>query len=258
MAAALIGGMVQQGVPAADLRVIEIAAAARARFDSMGVATEARWENTGAADVVIFAVKPQVFKQVAAEVRPHCESALVISIAAGIRSGDIARWLGGHERIVRVMPNTPALIGAGMSGLFATPGVDAGDRKTASGILAAAGKYRWFEREEELDAVTAVSGSGPAYVFFFIEALEQAAIELGLEATVARELAIETFVGAAMLAARAPESPAVLRENVTSKGGTTEAALAYMESADIKGLIVEAVRRANIRARELGDQLGHD
>lgn len=258
MAAALIGGITQQGVPASDLRVIDVSDSARARLRQMGIAAEARWEDSAAADVVIFAVKPQVLRQVASELRSRCASALIISIAAGIRCRDISRWLGGHERIVRVMPNTPALIRAGVSGLFAMHGVSDADRETAQRIIGAAGKCLWFEREEQLDAVTAVSGSGPAYVFYFIEALEEAALELGIEAEAARELAIGTFLGAARLAAGASESPAALRVNVTSKGGTTEAALASLASADIKRHIVEAVRRANARARELGDQLGHD
>jgi len=257
MAAALIGGMLQQGQSKADVRVIDVSAQARIRFEEMGIAAHAQWDFEGHADVVVFAVKPQHMKQAASGVRMHCEpSTLVVSIAAGIRCADIARWLAGHARIVRVMPNTPALIGAGVSGLYATADVDANDRQMAEKILATAGKLIWFDRESMLDSVTAVSGSGPGYVFYFIEALEEAATTLGLDAKAARLLATETFLGAAKLAAIGSDEPAVLRAKVTSKGGTTESALDYMQRQDIKRHIVEAVRRAEQRARELGDSFG--
>ena len=258
MAAALIGGMLQQGVSKAEMRVIDVSAPARTRFTEMGIAAHDRWDDRTGADVVVFAVKPQHMKEAVAEVRSRCGTALVISIAAGIRCDDIERWLGGHGRIVRVMPNTPALIGAGISGMFATAAVGPDERQTAEKIIGATGKSIWFERETLLDAVTAVSGSGPGYVFYLIEALEEAALALGLDAQAARLLAIETFLGAAKLAASSDDSPAVLRAKVTSKGGTTESALAFMESEHVGSLIVEAVKRAGERARELGDEFGHD
>lgn len=258
MAAALIGGMLQQGARSGDLHVIDVSASARGRFSELGVSAHARWDDAVRADVVLFAVKPQNMKEAVADVKSKCGAALVISIAAGIRCADIGRWLGGHERIVRVMPNTPALIGAGVSGIFATPGVGGDDRKAAEKIIGAAGKSVWFEREVQLDAVTAVSGSGPGYVFYFIEALEEAAIALGIDAQAARLLAVETFRGASTLAASSSEGPAELRARVTSKAGTTERALAYMESENVRSRIVEAVKRAEGRARELGDEFGHD
>jgi pyrroline-5-carboxylate reductase len=156
------------------------------------------------------------------------------------------------------MSNTPALVLAGVSALYAMPSVGAEGRACAQGILAAVGSTLWVEREELLDAVTAVSGSGPAYVFYFIEALEQAAVELGLPAADARRLSLETFLGAARLAGDSVDAPAVLRARVTSKGGTTERALASMDSNHVKSLIVEAVRTAAERSRELGDELGRD
>ncbi|KPK54390.1 MAG: pyrroline-5-carboxylate reductase [Thiotrichales bacterium SG8_50] len=258
MAAALIGGMLQQGARPGDLHVIDVSASARDRFSELDVSAHARWDDGVHADVVVFAVKPQNMREVVTGVKSKCRTALVISIAAGIRCADVGRWLGGHERIARVMPNTPALIGAGVSGIFALPGVGADDRKAAEDIIGAAGKTVWFEREAQLDAVTAVSGSGPGYVFYFIEALEEAAIELGIDAQAARLLAIETFRGAAALAASSTDGPAELRARVTSRAGTTERALDYMESENVKSRIVEAVKRAELRARELGDEFGHD
>ena len=258
MAAALIGGMLQQGLSKADVHVIDVSAEARQRIEQLGITARAQWDSQTHADVVVFAVKPQHMKQAVSGVRAHCGSALVVSIAAGIRCSDLSRWLDGHSRIVRAMPNTPALIGAGVSGLYATEGVDATDRQTAEQILGAAGKSVWFDRETLLDAVTAVSGSGPGYVFYFVEALEEAALALGLDAGAARLLAIETFLGAAKLAASSDDEPAVLRAKVTSKGGTTEAALNSMESSGVKADIIAAVQRAEQRAAELGDLFGKD
>lgn len=258
MAAALIGGMLQQGLSKADVQVIDVAAAARQRIEELGITARAQWDSQTHADVIVFAVKPQHMKDAVVRVKAHCGASLVISIAAGIRSIDLSRWLDGHSRIVRAMPNTPALIGAGVSGLYATEGVKATDRQVAERILGAAGKSIWFEREAMLDAVTAVSGSGPGYVFYFLEALEEAARTLGLDASAARLLAIETFVGAAKLAALSDNEPAALRAKVTSKGGTTESAIDLMESRNVKACIVAAVQRAERRAVELGDLFGKD
>ena len=258
MAAALVGGMLQQGVPKTDVQVVDVSAPARARFADMGIAVHEKWGGKPSADAIVFAVKPQQMKYAVLALKPLLATSLLISIAAGIRSSDIARWLDGHTRIVRVMPNTPALIGAGISGMFATEGVGDTDRKVAERILGAAGKYVWFDQEHHLDAVTAVSGSGPAYVFYFIEALEEAAIALDLDAAAARTLAIETFLGAARLAEQSTDAPAVLRAKVTSKGGTTQSALEYMEAAGVKSRVTEAVKQAAQRARELGEEFGND
>ncbi|MBL8488629.1 MAG: pyrroline-5-carboxylate reductase, partial [Rhodocyclaceae bacterium] len=171
---------------------------------------------------------------------------------------DIARWLGGYRRLVRTMPNTPALIGAGITGLFADPSVDREGRETADRILRAVGNTVWIEEEAQMDAVTAISGSGPAYVFYFIGALEAAGRELGLAAETARTLAIETFVGAARLAEASDESVDVLRQRVTSKGGTTEAALRSFDADGIEAAIRRGAGAADARGRELGAIMGQD
>jgi len=194
-------------------------------------------------------------KGVCAGLAPYLGRQLVLSIAAGIRAGDLARWLG-TPIIVRAMPNTPALIGEGVSGLAALPAVSAVQRELAEKILRAAGSVVWMDREEDLDAVTAVSGSGPAYVFYFIEALIAAAQAEGLSAAQARALAIGTFAGAAQLAARSEDPVDVLRERVTSKGGTTAAALARLDAGKVQAAIATAVRAARLRAVELGDEFG--
>jgi pyrroline-5-carboxylate reductase len=258
MALALVGGMLQQVVAKTDVQVVDVSAQARARFAEMGIASHETWDGQPSADATVFAVKPQHLKNAVLSLKPQLASSLLISIAAGVRSSDISRWLGEHTRIVRVMPNTPALIGAGISGMFATGGVADTDRKLAEKILGAAGKYIWFDDENDLDAVTAVSGSGPAYVFYFIEALQDAAMALGLDQTVARTLAIETFLGASRLAEASEDSPAVLRAKVTSKGGTTQSALEFMESMDVKSRVIEGVKQAARRARELGEEFGND
>ena len=260
MAAALIGGLIGKGHAAAGIRVVEIQAGARARLSAQfGVACV---DSVAAAaplgEVLVLAVKPQQMRAAAQALRPRLGRELVITIAAGIRLVDLSRWLGGYATLVRCMPNTPALVGAGITGLYASAGVDAGQRVLAESILGAVGATLWVPQESLLDPVTAISGSGPAYVLYFIEALQQAAQEMGFSATDAKKLAVETFVGTARLAAQSPENVAVLRERVTSKGGTTERALASMDADRVKDLIVRALHAANQRAHELGEQLGAD
>jgi pyrroline-5-carboxylate reductase len=259
MATALIGGLLQQGFRPGDMRAVDVSEEARRRLQQQfGVSAMATFEGEIAEDVVLLAVKPQQMSAVANDLRARLRGQLVISIAAGIRTADLARWLGGHARIVRVMPNTPALIRSGVSGLFAAAPVNKADRDSAQSILGSVGGVVWVRNESDIDAVTAISGSGPAYVFYFIEALEQAAVELGLNDGQAHELAVQTFVGAAKLAAGSGDPVAVLRARVTSKAGTTEAALKTMEANDIKQKIVEAVHAAARRSRELGDEFGKD
>lgn len=260
MASAMIGGLIKQGRPAETIKVVEVAASARERLEreftvKTGAALNA---DAAGADAIVLAVKPQQMREVAQALKPLLASQLVITIAAGVRVKDLARWLGGYQVIVRAMPNTPALAAAGISGLYAARAVSAAGRASAEKILGAVGSTLWLEREEDLDAVTAVSGSGPAYVFYFIEALEQAARELGLNAAAARRLALETFTGSVKLATHAGEPPSALRERVTSKGGTTERALQAMEAGRVKDAIVRAVRAAAERSREMGDELGKD
>jgi pyrroline-5-carboxylate reductase len=260
MASAIIGGLLKKGYAANSLRVVEIDEAARVLLAKQyGVATCERIDAaTVAGDCVVLAIKPQHMREVATALRPHIKQQLIISIAAGIRSVDLARWLGGYARLVRAMPNTPALVGAGITGLYAMPGATNDDLQRVAAILGVVGTTQMVAREEELDAVTAVSGSGPAYVFYFIEALQQAAIELGMPPAIARRFAVETFAGAVTLASSSPEDIATLRARVTSKGGTTAAALASMQAAGIKEAIVRAVKAADQRSRELGDELGKD
>ena len=213
----------------------------------------------GACDAVVVAVKPQQFRDAIVAARPFLDLPLVVSIAAGIRTRDIARWLGDAGRpIVRAMPNTPALIGEGITALYATPAVDAAGRELAKRLMAAVGETLWVDAETLLDGVTAVSGSGPAYVFSFIEALAEGGVELGLSPDDARRLAVTTFVGASRLALASDEPLSVLRERVTSKGGTTHAALTHMTGSGCHAAIVDAIHLAAKRSAELGDEFGRD
>ena len=255
MAAALIGGMKRAGA-VDSIAVLEIdAARGKQLTDQHGVVTHgAAGAWLGGSDVVVLAVKPQQMHGAVDVIRPFLGRPLVLSIAAGVRASTLARWLGS-DVIVRTMPNTPALIGAGITGAAALGGVSSEQRAAAERILGAVGEVVWFEDESMLDPVTAVSGSGPAYVFFFIEAMQQAALEMGLNEEQARRLAVQTFLGAARLAAASPEPASVLRERVTSKGGTTAAALASFDADKVKAGIVRALHAANARARELGDEL---
>ena len=260
MATAIIGGLLQRGWDRKTLRAVEILSAAREKLEqSLHIQTfPAVSAEALQCDCAVLAIKPQQMREVAAQLAPLLGNLLVITIAAGVRGSDLSRWLGGHQRIVRVMPNTPALVLAGISGLYALPDVSAEDRQRAESILGAVGATVWVERESDIDAVTAVSGSGPAYVFYFIEALDQAARELGISAPTARQLAIATFTGASKLAAQSTEDVATLRARVTSKGGTTERALASMEADAVKAAIMRAVKAAAERSLELGDELGHN
>jgi len=257
MASAIIAGLIRQDTPASTFEVVEPFAEARERLArDFGIVAQA---EAGAAlarcELVVWAVKPQSFAEAAKPVRGLAPDAVHLSVAAGIPSDSIARWLG-TERVVRAMPNTPALVGQGMTGLFAREAVDAAGRKRVEQVLGATGELLWVAAEEALDAVTAISGSGPAYVFYFIEALTEVGIELGLTPEQAHQLAVGTFSGATALAASASEPPAVLRERVTSKGGTTYAAITSMENADVAGKIKAAARAAHQRAQELGAEFG--
>ncbi|HSN21833.1 MAG TPA: pyrroline-5-carboxylate reductase [Usitatibacter sp.] len=260
MARAIIGGLVAKGIRASDIDVVEVDGAARLKLVAeFGVtSTEAPAAELARASVVVFAVKPQQMRAAAEAAAARMGDPLVVSIAAGIRLSDLGRWLGGRKRLVRAMPNTPALVHAGITGLYAGEAVGADDRQAAEDLLAAVGSTLWFEREADLDAVTAVSGSGPAYVFYAMEALERAARELGLAEGAARSLSLWTFVGAAKLAIERGEEPRKLREQVTSKGGTTERALEVLEAARVMEQFVAAVKAACERSRELGDALGRE
>jgi pyrroline-5-carboxylate reductase len=260
MASALIGGLKQQGFAVAGIQVVEPLAEARERLtEAFGVRCAAAVDAAAmTCEALVLSVKPQVMKEALAPVAAHLSGQLVISIAAGLRLADIGRWLGGYRRLVRTMPNTPALIGAGITGLYADPSVDRAGRDMAERILGAVGTTLWIADEAKMDAVTAVSGSGPAYVFYFIEALETAARELGFDEAAARQLAVETFVGASKLAEASSEPVSVLRQRVTSKGGTTEAALNSFAGDAIATAIGRGIRAADSRGRELGELMGRD
>ncbi len=257
MASAIIGGLIQQGTPAHCIVVVEPFEATRQRLQSQfGVRVLSQADATlRDMDLIIWAVKPQTFKEAAQQSQAFCQHALHLSVAAGIRSDSIAQWLG-TERVVRAMPNTPALVGLGQTGLFARAAVTTRDKAWVEQVVATTGSLLWVDNETLLDAVTAISGSGPAYVFFFIEAMVEAGVKMGLTAAQASQLAIGTFEGASQLAKTASEPPSVLRERVTSKGGTTYAALSVMQSAHLGELFQAALQAAQHRAHELGDEFG--
>lgn len=257
MAEAMIGGMLKQGFTADAIRVAEPSAERRAHLaQRFGIDTEASAAAALAVDVLVLAVKPQVLREVLGGLSKPADTTCVLSIAAGVRAGDIARWLSGHAAVVRAMPNTPALIGAGITGLYALPGVSPEQKARAEVVLTAVGTLVWVDDEADIDAVTAISGSGPAYVFLFIEALEAAGRDLGLAPETARALALRTVYGAAALAVEDGSEPATLRARVTSKGGTTERGIAALEDLGMRAAVAAAARAAAARARELGDMLG--
>lgn len=260
MAGALIGGLLKTGFAANDIAVIELSPEARAKIaSSYGIRCHAAPDAAAmACDALLLAVKPQQMREACAPLLPYLKQQLVISIAAGLRLADLSRWLGGYDRLVRTMPNTPALIGAGVTGLYALPAVSEAERIGTERILQAVGSTLWIDDEAQMDAVTAVSGSGPAYAFLFIEALQEAAVQLGFTLEQARQLSIETTLGAARLAAQSEEPASVLRERVTSKGGTTEAALRTMAERGVKAGLVAGILAADVRGRELGEILGKD
>lgn len=258
MAGAIIGGLIRQGLSASQIEVVEPFEATRTALQQkFGIAAQpAATAALARAGLVVWAVKPQTFKEAALQAAPHTARALHLSVAAGIRTDSIARWLGS-ERIVRAMPNTPALIGQGMTGLYARAGrVGAPERALVEQVVATTGAYLWVEQESLLDAVTALSGSGPAYVFYFLEAMTNAGVDMGLTQAQAHQLAVGTFAGAAELARRSEEPLSVLRERVTSKGGTTYAAIQSMEADEVAQRFMRALDAAENRARELGDEFG--
>ncbi len=258
MASAIVGGLLRQGHPAAAAQVVEPLDEQRARLAQQFPGVALLPESSAlqnASDLVVWAVKPQTFKDAALAGQPQLSGALHLSVAAGITSESIATWLQ-TQRIVRAMPNTPALVGLGMTGLFARAGVGTADRALVETVVKTTGELVWVAAEEHLDAVTALSGSGPAYVFYFLEAMRDAGARMGLPPDVAYRLAVGTFVGAATLAQRSDDPPQTLRERVTSKGGTTHAALTSMASAGVKEKFEEALFAAQKRAEELGREFG--
>jgi pyrroline-5-carboxylate reductase len=260
MASALIGGLIANGHDARSISVVEVSAAARERLAAQHAvrASTAPDAALQGADVLVLAVKPQDMKAALASLAATVRGKLVISIAAGVTLDALSRWLGGHRKLVRCMPNTPALIGAGISGLYAPPEVSAEERKRAEAIVGAVGEVVWLAEERLLDPVTAVSASGPAYVFWFIEQLAASAQRLGIPPDAALKLARHTVLGAARLAAEKPEPPETLRKQVTSKGGTTEAALKVFDEEKLAERFGRAIDAASRRGAELGKELGKD
>jgi pyrroline-5-carboxylate reductase len=257
MAGAIIGGLVKSGRAPQSILVVDPGEAQRERLQrDLGVRTLAAADaRLAQAQLVVWAVKPQLFQAAAAPCAAHVDGALHLSVMAGIRSSAIARAVG-TERVVRAMPNTPALIGQGISGLFAREAVTADERAQVEQMLAPTGQTLWVAQEADLDTVTALSGSGPAYVFYFIEAMVQAGTAMGLTPEQGKQLAIATFRGAAALARDSSEPPELLRERVTSKGGTTHAAITSMDADGVKAAFVRALEAARRRAVELGDEFG--
>lgn len=261
MSSALIGGLLARGVAARDLSVADpsVAQLERLRREFGLMATSDNVEAVRGSDLVVLAVKPQDMASAAGSIARELAGRrrIVVSVAAGIRIANLERWLGGGIPIVRTMPNRPALIGAGVTAAFAGAGVGHADRAAVERVLSAVGSLVWLDDEAQLDAVTALSGSGPAYFFLLIEALEDAGAALGLPRATARHLAVHTALGAGRMVADGSQSPATLREQVTSPGGTTAAALAVLERADVRGIFGEAVTAAARRSAELADQFGN-
>lgn len=257
MASAIIGGLLKQGLPASQIQIVEPWAEQRSKLAAdFGINAQAEPNtNLGSAGLVVWAVKPQTFQQAAQQAGTYTRQALHLSVAAGIRSDSMASWLD-TQRIARAMPNTPALVGQGMTALFARPAVSTSDRLAIERVVQPTGELLWLDLETQLDAVTALSGSGPAYVFYFLEAMVQAGVGMGLSREQAHQLAVQTFVGASALAKASSEPPEILRERVTSKGGTTYAALTALEQAGVKQHFVQAMQAAQKRASELGDEYG--
>jgi pyrroline-5-carboxylate reductase len=260
MASALIGGLIKRGYSPSKIHVVELNKercvelhndfAVRAGIDLEVAVTHC--------ETLVLAVKPQQLREALTQLAPLLGDRLIISIAAGIRTQDIARW-SGSQNIVRCMPNTPALIRSGVTALYATPAVKPDHCQKAEAILSSVGSTFWLDDEGLLDGVTAISGSGPAYVFYFIEAMQQAAYELGLDEEQARQMVLDTFIGASKLAQSNKDvDVATLRSRVTSKNGTTEKAIKSMDANRVKQDIVDAIQAAAARSKEMGDELGKD
>ncbi|MCF8147908.1 MAG: pyrroline-5-carboxylate reductase [Sulfuritalea sp.] len=257
MASAIIGGLLSQGFAPSHLHVVEPFEEARTKLHgAFGIKAHAEaGDFLKQAGMVVWAVKPQTFKEAALQVAPFTRNALHLSVAAGIRSDTIAQWLQ-TQRVIRSMPNTPALIGKGITALVARAGVSPTDKDWASAVIQTTGEVLWLNDETQIDAVTALSGSGPAYMFYFMEAMREAGTGMGLDPAQAYQLAVATFIGAGELAKASSEPPEILRQRVTSKGGTTFAALSAMERSGIKASFIQAMQAARVRAKELGDEFG--
>ena len=257
MASAIIGGLIKRGAAASSIQVVEPFEEQRNKLKAQfGVqAREVPSAHLAHAALVVWAIKPQTFKDAALQTRFHTKTALHLSVAAGVTSSSIAHWLG-TEHVVRAMPNTPALVGRGMTALYARPAVSAAGRTLVDRVIKTTGERIWLDDEAQLDAVTALSGSGPAYVFYFMEAMIEAGEAMGLTRAQAHKLAVGTFVGASALAKASDEPIEIVRSRVTSKGGTTYAAITSMEQDNVKTLFVRAMHAAKQRAKVMGEEFG--
>ena len=256
MASALISGLIRNGAGRESISVIEPDPERREKMKTeYGISV---FENIGLldCDLILLAVKPQQLHGVASALADKLSSQIVVSIAAGILTSDLSRWLKGYGHIVRVMPNTPAQVMKGISALYAMPQVSSEYKRMAEEVLSSVGSTIWLIDEEKMDAFTALCGSGPAYVFYFLEAMIEAGMEMGFDASDAKKMALETFSGSVALASESQDEPAILRKKVTSKGGTTERALLEMENSRVKEYVVQAIRAAAARSKELGIELG--
>lgn len=255
MASALISGLLDSGYPASDLCASDPDAQQRSRIEALGIATYG--ENTPAiagADAIVLAVKPQIMKRVLNQLTTLAPQQLLISIAAGVPIAAMTQVLGRPQPMVRCMPNTPALLRQGVTALVANAQASAAQQQLAGKVLGAAGTIHWLADEAALDAVTAVSGSGPAYFFYLLEAMISAGTTLGLSAELAASLATETALGAARMAKEGDLDPATLRRNVTSPGGTTERALGVLNQAGVNHAIIDAMKQAAVRSQELAEE----
>ena len=262
MANALVNGLIRRGCPLSHLHIVEVVDALRDQWRERGVSSSAHPDDLlGEHTVWVFAVKPQQMREVVLSCKPFLgANTLVISIAAGISMDSLSGWLGSPskqwQKMVRCMPNTPALVSAGVTGMTAPVGLQALDREIAQQLLSAVGEVVWVNDDAAIDAVTALSGSGPAYVFLFIESLIAGGVALGLTPDQSRQLALSTLSGATKLAAESSETPSVLRERVTSKGGTTAAALDIFRARQFEGIVEAAMQAASTRAAELSKEFG--
>lgn len=265
MAFSLIGGLVASDCPGRNIHVADPNPDALTNLQQQFGVTPIQTNDAdllNQMDAIVLAVKPQILAEVSkalgATLAIQPQQPLIISVAAGIRSTDIARWIGNTPAIVRTMPNTPALLQSGATGLYANSQVNEQQKSLAESILRAVGTTAWLEEEAQIDAVTALSGSGPAYFFLFMEAMEQAGESMGLSTETARMLTLQTAFGAAKMALERPESSAELRRKVTSPGGTTEAAIGTFQQLELESTVARAMKAAQQRATELADQLGKD
>lgn len=256
MATSLIGGLLKQGFPPASIAVTDPIPETRQGLESeFSVATYASNDCARDADIVVLAVKPQIMKAVASDLAPVvAHKPLIISIAAGIPVAALQTWLGAGVPLVRCMPNTPALLQKGATGLFATEDVTAAQRSLTETIISAVGSVNWFDAELDIDRVTALSGSGPAYFFLVMEAMEDAGVKLGLDRNTARQMTIQTALGAATMAAQGEFEPGELRKRVTSPGGTTESAIKTFINGGLPDLFEQAMQAAYQRAIEMADE----